>query len=198
MFNRDRPSKSQRPSTPTQPTHAQLLGAHRAFADLCIDHAYLLVPNAPVSRLDEMPSGFVVPVSGGPRPIDLIPLQLGPKESLLDAGPVGIETYRQADTHATLQVIRSMVRDAGLSVLAILYPFEIAQEVRPLPEGLNMAIIRASSMLTVVTPAAHESWFANTIWAPDLGEATTHMSPSPEDFWFTKAALTSFAEALVE
>lgn len=200
MSRRNKHRKSQRPAAPPQGTRARLLAAHRSFADLCVDNVYKLVPNAPVSALDQMPRGFVVAVENAPEPIDLIPLRLGPHEGLLDLEPAGVEAYKEADAHAVLQSIRFTAREGGAGAVAILYPIEIGENVAPLregsPLGLNAAFYHACLMLTIITPAAHESWLANTIWLPEMQHAHTTVSSTSDDFWYSHESLTSFAEAL--
>lgn len=177
-----------------------MLAAHRSFADLCVDNIYKLAPNAPVSTIAQMPCGLVVAVQNSPEPIDLIPLRLGPHAGLLDVGPDAVEAYKQADADALLQTVRFAAREGRAGAVAILYPIEIGEDIAPLPEGsplgLNVALYHACSMLTVVTPAAHESWLVNTIWFPEAQQAHTTVSSTSNDFWYSHESLTSFAEAL--
>ena len=177
----------------------RFLALHRQFADECVDNIYRFMPNEPADTLGDLPAGLLVPIAA--RTVDLIPLpDLAASYPADEAPPSYAEEFSRASVVAMGEMLREIARTTSVNRVAIVYPVTVSDDIYTLREGPRAGQTTpgtsASVIVTVVTPAAHETWMATTIWMPETREAFTNLTPQPHDFVFNGETLTSFAAIL--
>jgi hypothetical protein len=101
---------------------------------------------------------------------------------------------------ATGETLRDLARATGVNRVAIVHPSTVTDHIFTLREGPDAGQTTPGTsshvMLSIITPAAHETWMATTVWMPEIGHAHTHLTPQPDDYAFDGDTLTDFATIL--
>jgi hypothetical protein len=179
----------------------RFLAQHRKYADECVDNIHRFVPNQPAETLADLPAGLLVPVADAPLPVYLIPLRaLAAPQGPTEVPTEHVAEFARASVKAVGQTLHELARRYSVNRVAIVVPLHLSDDIY-MPQGGPLAgqtVAGTSStvMVTVITPAAHETWFATTVWRPDVRMPHTQLTAQPHDYVFGDDTLTSFAEML--